>query len=563
MSKAFRDSKNSHAVTLSDSEGSLVSRVSKFLADKSRFFASLRMTTLVYPILFLGFVLRAFQFSTNPPGLYFDEATIGYEAFSLLKTGADRWGLSLPIYFVNWGSGQSVLYSYLSIPFVALLGLSRFSDRLVSLFLGVLTLPLVYVTVKRSMGRNAGLIAMLLLAVLPWHVMISRWALDANLLPFFLLLGTYTMTRALSRSASRRSIVLALLPWGAALYAYALSFTVLPILLALIVLSYRKTILGNWKAWGVSAILFGILAFPLALFLFKNYFAHDTMGIERYLPFGIPLLLTNRIQYVSTPIPGRWIDTFFFIFSGFQQGDYHDSLVGNAPILMVFIPLCLIGCAYWVKDFRVSKRPDLFLLWMIAALPVLLLVDANVHRFNAVFIPMLAASVNGLSRLARALSRSSRARLVLATGVSALVALQVFLFVYDYFWVFPELPEYESAFTKNYDRAIEQGIALARPDEPILLQPGLEYSFIFTLFYTSYPPEQFHREVKYSTDLSEYWVRSFGRFYVGVENLPDPQGEFTYILGKWNPDPCPNPEPAAETRLWKVGRCEGQVKSQR
>lgn len=514
-------------------------------------------------VLFLGFVLRAFQFSTNPPGLYFDEATIGYEAFSLLKTGADRWGLSLPIYFVNWGSGQSVLYSYLSIPFIAVLGLSRFSDRLVSLFLGVLTMPLIYVTVKRAMGRNAGLAAMLLLAILPWHVTISRWALDANLLPFFLLLGTYTMMRALSPSASRRSIVFALVPWGFALYAYALSFTVLPILLGLILLFYWKTLVENWKAWGVSAALFGILALPIALFLFKNYFAHATMGIERYLPFGIPLLLTNRIQYVSTPVPGRWIDTFFFVLSGFQQGDYHDSLVGNAPILMVFIPLCLIGCAYWVKDFRRSRRPDLFLLWMIAALPVLLLVDANVHRFNAIFIPMLAASVNGLIQLARALSGSSRARRILATGVSALVALQVLAFVYDYFWVFPALPEYESAYTKNYDRAIEQGIALAQPDEPILLQTGLENSFIFTLFYTSYPPDQFHREVKYSTDLSEYWVRSFGRFYVGVDSLPDPRGKFTYILAKWAPDPCPNPEPASETRLWKVGRCGGQVKSQK
>jgi hypothetical protein len=308
----------------------------------------------------------------------------------------------------------------------------------------------------------------------------------------------------------------------------------------------------------VSAALFGVLAFPIVLFLFKNYIAHDTMGIERVLPFGIPLLLTNRIQYVSTPIPGRWVDTFFFVLSGFQEGDYHDSLVGNAPILMVFLPLCLIGCAYWVKDFRATKRPDLFLLWSIAALPVLFIVDANVHRFNAIFIPMLAASVNGLTRLTCALDGIPRARRVLLTGVSALIVLQVLVFVYDYFWIFPALPEYESAFTKNYDRAIAQGVALARPTEPILLQPGLEYSFIFTLFYTSYPPDQFHREVDYSTELSEYWVRSFGRFYVGVESLPKPRGEFIYILGKSYPDPCPTPKPALETRMWKVGRCEPQ-----
>jgi hypothetical protein len=96
---------------------------------------------LVFGILFLGVFLRTFQLLANPPGLYVDEATAGYETFSLLRTGADRWGLAFPVYFVNWGSGQNVLYSYLSIPFVSLFGLSRFSVRLLSLFIGILTLP--------------------------------------------------------------------------------------------------------------------------------------------------------------------------------------------------------------------------------------------------------------------------------------------------------------------------------------------------------------------------------------------------------------------------------------
>jgi 4-amino-4-deoxy-L-arabinose transferase-like glycosyltransferase len=107
---------------------------------------------LLPSILLVGFFLRAYQFSLDPPGLYFDEATIGYESFSLLRTGADRWGMPFPVYFVDWGSGQSVLYSYLTIPFVDLFGLSRFSVRLLSLFLGILTLPIMYVTVQRRLG---------------------------------------------------------------------------------------------------------------------------------------------------------------------------------------------------------------------------------------------------------------------------------------------------------------------------------------------------------------------------------------------------------------------------
>jgi hypothetical protein len=138
--------------------------------------------------------------------------------------------------------------------------------------------------------------------------------------------------------------------------------------------------------------------------------------------------------------------------------------------------------------------------------------------------------------------------------VTLLIGIQGTLFTYDYFFVVPNLPEYESAHTKNIDRAILHGLAIAKPAEPILLPVSLEFSFIFTVFYTGYPPEQFQRDVRYTLEYSEYFVLSFGRFYVGVDNLPE--GPFTYILGKWDGDPCANPQRSLETRLWKVGRCE-------
>jgi hypothetical protein len=137
------------------------------------------------------------------------------------------------------------------------------------------------------------------------------------------------------------------------------------------------------------------------------------------------------------------------------------------------------------------------------------------------------------------------------------VALQAALFAFDYFLVLPNVPEYQSAYTANYDRAIAKGLAMAPPSDPILLQPSLEFSYIFVLFYTSYPPEEFHREARYTLEYSEYWVHSFGRFYIGEENLPNPRGPFSYILGKWVADPCPDPTRYWETRMWKVGRCVG------
>src|SRR5262245_22643658 len=68
-----------------------------------------------------------------PISLYCDEALHGYEAWSLLLTGRDRHGVLLPFFFdvfgVNW---SEPLYIYLTVPAVALLGLTPLAARFVA-----------------------------------------------------------------------------------------------------------------------------------------------------------------------------------------------------------------------------------------------------------------------------------------------------------------------------------------------------------------------------------------------------------------------------------------------
>ncbi|MBI4789638.1 MAG: glycosyltransferase family 39 protein [Chloroflexi bacterium] len=505
---------------------------------------------LLIAILLLGIFLRTFQFPNNPPGLFVDEAGAGYETFSLLRTGADRWGVTWPVYFISWGSGQSVLYSYLSIPIVAALGLDRLSVRLLSLFVGILTLPLLYVTVKRTAGTSAALIATLLLAIMPWHVMISRWALDANLLPFFMLLGTYTVERALT-SQSPKWVWIALLPWGLALYAYAMAYVVVPILLLLVLAFYRRAILANWKAWLGALALYVLLAMPIALFLVKNWIVQDVLPVEPWLPFGIPLVPISRLAQVSSPLPERLLLNLFFIVSGFQDGEVRNSVLGIAPAFIVTFPLAIVGAARFIKD----RRADLFLLWLAACLPLFFIADPAINRINAIFVPMLVVAVYGFAELRRRLYVSRR---ILTTAVGALVMLQALVFVADYFLVYPTVPDVELAFFKGLDRAVSRGLAVAGPSEPILVTDRIVLPEILTAFYSNYAPSDYQRELRYTVEYGAIIVKSFGRFYFGLDNLPNPSAPFTYILGKWDDDPCAKPQASLETRLWQVGRCRAE-----
>lgn len=72
----------------------------------------------------LGAVIRILYIGSIPPGLNQDEASIGYDAYSILHYGIDRNGVHLPIHLIAWGSGQNALYAYLSMPFIWLFGLT-------------------------------------------------------------------------------------------------------------------------------------------------------------------------------------------------------------------------------------------------------------------------------------------------------------------------------------------------------------------------------------------------------------------------------------------------------
>jgi 4-amino-4-deoxy-L-arabinose transferase-like glycosyltransferase len=518
----------------------------------TRLISSHRTRWLLLGILLCEFFLRAFEFQNNPPGFYVDEAGVGYEAYSLPKTGADRWGIHLPVYFISWGSGQSVLYSYLTTPIIAVLGLSIFSTRLLSLAVGALTLPLLYATVKRAHGETAALLSTLLLAVMPWHVMISRWALDANLLPFFLLLGTYTVSRALERR-SAASVIVALLPWGLALYAYAMAFIVVPILVVLVFTFYHKSILGNRSWWGALA-LFGLLAFPIALFLAKNFVFQRALAVESFLPFGIPLLPISRFAQVASPLTNRLNNNLLFVISGFQDGEIRNAVLGVAPTFIVLFPLAFVSVVSLGRELKSSGKADLFWLWLFACLPLFFPTDLAINRINAIFIPMLVVAVVGLLRLYGALPRT-RARRILQLGVAALIVVQAGVFAVDYFFVYPSQPDTELAFFKGFDRALNKGLTIAGASDNILVTNRIALPYFLTAFISTYPPDRYPREIKYTIEQGAVNVQSLGRFYFGMENLPNPNASFTYVLAKWDDAPCANVESFLETRLWKVGRC--------
>jgi len=94
-------------------------------------------------ILLLAFLLRFWQIN-KIPSLNPDEAALGYNAYSLIRTGKDEHGASWPLHFKSFGDYKPGGYVYLAIPFVKVLGLTPLAVRLPNLIFSVLTILVLY-----------------------------------------------------------------------------------------------------------------------------------------------------------------------------------------------------------------------------------------------------------------------------------------------------------------------------------------------------------------------------------------------------------------------------------
>jgi len=181
---------------------------------------------VLFLLIIIGFAVRGFGISVVPSGLNQDEASIGYETFSIMTSGCDRNANSLPVHLVSWGNGQNALYAYLSIPFIYLFGLNVFSVRIVNLLFSCLSLLIFYSLFKSIFGKKKALTALALLSICPWSIMSARWGLESNIFPTLFLLAVFFLIKGIQ--TSQRYFLASFLVFAISLYSYGTSYLIIP-----------------------------------------------------------------------------------------------------------------------------------------------------------------------------------------------------------------------------------------------------------------------------------------------------------------------------------------------
>lgn len=218
-------------------------------------------------IVVIGVFLRFYQLGVNPPSLDWDETSIGYNAYSILKTGADEYGNKFPLSIRSFDDYKPALYTYLTVPFIGMLGLNEFAVRVPSALIGVLSVLAIYFLVKELLQKwdkkhqePIALVSAFFLAISPWHLQFSRAAFEGNIGLFFFISGLLFFFKAIRNG---NFFYFSSLSFLLSLYSYHSFRLIVPLFLLSLLVIFWKSIF-NFKKQAIIflAILF-VFSFPI------------------------------------------------------------------------------------------------------------------------------------------------------------------------------------------------------------------------------------------------------------------------------------------------------------
>ncbi len=323
---------------------------------------------VVLCILLLAAALRLYKLGDLPRGLYIDEVSLGYNAWSVLKTGKDEHQVFFPFQFQAFGEYKLPVYLYASMPLISLFGLNAFSIRLLSALAGICAVWGIYLLTRKILSNknykypeSAALLAAAFLAVSPWSLQFSRGAFEANVAVTLVIFAMYFVFKYLENSTKRRYLVLAITCFILGLYTYNAERIIIPVLVVGILLLFWKklSLLENKRIVSVS---FGILFIIIASALLGSVFGNESARVREVFE------LENKQYYLGAllGVLQKYLTHFSANFL-FFEGDIvvRHSVREVGEMFLSQLPFMVIGLIILAREK--TQQSKLLLLWLVVA----------------------------------------------------------------------------------------------------------------------------------------------------------------------------------------------------
>ncbi len=478
------------------------------------------------------------QKTPSPPCFNADEAAFGYNAYSLLKTGRDEYGTLFPVRLKSFGDYKMPLYSYLSVPFIALFGLTEFGARALNVFLSFLLPIVVYLLTQEFFHKKKiSILAAFLTSIsLGLHI-VARHAHEAYLAAFLTTLTSYFLIRSFSKTTKLGLT-------GLGISGLLLLFSYHPgrlFILFFLFYSLAHSLLSKKKNWIIPIILVSILGvFTISDILYtptrlNNLLFFNSEGLRLKVQ---ELKTEGGIRYLYHPLliglKEVVIDHLSYFSPQFlvQNGDNntrfgYEGLSIMTPVEYLFL---FIGIYYLFKN-REKWRIFLFLLLLFSPLSASLSWSkGSLTRTLFILIPISLLSSYGLLNCIESCAPKFKkliiVLIVLSGGAFLLISWDFYLFHYPkrlitiHAWQCG-YKEINMFIKDNYDRT-----------DTFYITRDIGMPYIFTLFYQQVEPSIYQKKALL-TKPDEYGFGQIPSFdkYIFEFIPPDKLNPHTILIG--------------------------------
>ena len=507
-------------------------------------------------ILGLAFLLRIIALDSYPVGFTPDEASFGYDAYSLLKTGKDQWGNSFPLVLKSFGDYKAPVYAYLTMPSVAIFGLTKFAVRLPNALLGVAAVYVLYLLVSKLLNagyklklgslntetlmlnsKTVALVSSLILAVSPWHIMMSRGAFEANLITFFVPLGIYLFLK--ERYYLSATIL------GLSMFTYHSAKFIAPLIFVALIIVFRKKVV---KPIFVFCFFLGLTVFTFSqgagarvkdINIFSGSVEEGSELKNIAVNGGEPYFLSKMFHNKFTVSFDRFINNYVSYFSpqflltkGPAETTY-GMMPGTGVLNFVEFIGLLVGLFYlFLSNVLKTRYKLLILFWLlVSAVPASLATGPGYAANRAVaMVPVIQIiSAIGICYLIKN-------RKVVGFVLIGLGFLSFSLFAEKYLFLSPQLSA-NGMLSGNLE--IAKYLETKNDFEKIVVSKTLSEPHIYIAFAMKTNPKDYQEATKYWNfeDLNLKWVDQMpeyrlGKYVFKKVNASDSENFNTFIVGR-------------------------------
>lgn len=484
-------------------------------------------------IILVAGALRLYDLGHTPPSLDWDEASWGYNSYSILKTGADEYGKFLPIVIRSFNDYKPALYAYLDLPFIATLGLNDLAVRLPNAIFGILTVLTAYFLVKELFKRkDIALLSAFLLAISPWSIQFSRFTHEGMVgLEFNLLIILFFL------KGLNKPIYLCLSAVAAALslYSYQNEKIFVP-LLGLVLLSiFYKQLFSISKKYILFALITGaVLSLPIVIFTFTNPNSFTRAKGASFMNRPIPIInnrLADRIvvDKKNHDTLGLILDNRRFIYANAIISNYlsHFGLnnlfitgdvisrhqpPGMGHLYLIEFPFLLLGLYMLVFGKFDRKIKALVILWMLIV-PISASITWDVPNAGRTmnFLPTFQILI-ALGIISACVYGLKWKKPIRYFSFFVICSFALFNFIYYLNQYFVQFNYFSSkAWQYGYNQIIPEVKNLYPKYDRIIVSDGLplDQSYIFFLYNLKYPPKDYQ---KVSSSLEHNTDHHFDKF---------------------------------------------------